>query len=101
MRLSEDRISHLAHIISDGIWEDDLVDFKDDNQVLLEIKRVITDHLRVEDDADTIARNKIRSLSRDVPEGSREWDILYKKYFEEEISKKGFFAASASHSPKR
>ncbi|MBI5643455.1 MAG: DUF507 family protein [Deltaproteobacteria bacterium] len=92
MRLSDDRISHLAHLVSDGIWNDDLVDFKDDDKVLSEIKKVIADYLRVEDDADSAARNKIRSLSRDVPEGSREWDILYKKYYEEEVSKKGFFS---------
>lgn len=92
MRLSEDRISHIAHLISDGIWNDDLVDFVDDNKVLIEIKRTITDYLKVEDEADTAARDKIRSLSRNVPEGGREWDILYKKYFEEEISKKKFFS---------
>ncbi|MBI5493066.1 MAG: DUF507 family protein [Deltaproteobacteria bacterium] len=92
MRLTEDRISHLAHLVSDGIWKDDLVDFKDDEKALHEIKKVMTDYLKVEDEADTIARDKIRSLSREVPEGSREWDILYKKYFEEEVSKKGFFS---------
>lgn len=90
MRLSEDRISHLAHLISDGIWKDDLVDYKSDEKALLEIKKAITDYFKVEDEADSIARDKIRSLSRDVPEGSREWDILYKKYFEEERAKKGF-----------
>lgn len=91
MRLSEDRISHLAHLASDGIWKDDLADFTDDERALREIKRAITDYLKVEDEADTDARKKIRSLSRDVPEGSREWDILYKKYFEEEIAKKKAF----------
>lgn len=90
MRLTDDRISHLAHLVSDGIWKDDLVDFTDENKALTEIKRIMASYLRVEDDADTIARNKIRSLSREVPEGSREWDILYKKYFEEEVSKKKF-----------
>lgn len=90
MRLSEDRISHLAHLISDGIWKDDLVDYRSEEKALLEIKKAITDYFKVEDEADTIARNKIRSLSRDVPEGSREWDILYKKYFEEERAKKRF-----------
>jgi hypothetical protein len=92
LRLSDDRISHLAHLITDGIWKDDLVDFTDDDKALSEVKRVITQCLRLEDDADNAARAKIRSLSRDVPEGSREWDILYKKYFEEEMAKKGFFA---------
>ena len=92
MRLTEDRTSHLAHLVSDGIWKDDLVDFKDDEKALHEIKKVMTDYMKVEDEADTTARDKIRSLSREVPEGSREWDILYKKYFEEEVSKKGFFS---------
>ncbi len=90
MRLSDDRISHIAHLLFDGIWKDDLVDFTDDDKALAEIKKALTVYLRVEDEADTAARAKIRSLSRDVPEGSREWDILYRKYFEEEASKKGF-----------
>ena len=91
MRLSEDRISHLAHLVTDGIWKDDLVDFTDEARALQEVKRVITLFLKAEDEADEAARRKIRSLSRDVPEGSREWDILYKKYFEEEMAKKKSF----------
>ncbi len=90
MRLSEDRISHIAHLIFDGIWKDDLADYTDDNLVLQEIKQVLSSYLRIEDEADTAARDKIRSLSRNVPEGSREWDILYRQYFEEEMKKKQF-----------
>ena len=90
MRLSEDRVSHISHLIADGVWKDDLVDFVDDEKVLTEIKRVLAGYLKIEDDADTVAREKIRSLSRNVPEGSREWDVLYKKYFEEEINRKNF-----------
>ena len=90
MRLSEDRISHISHLIVDGIYDDDLVDFVDDDDVLKEVKNTITAYLHLEDEADDAARAKIRSLSRDVPEGSREWDILYKKYFEEETDKRRF-----------
>ena len=90
MRLSEDRLSHLAHLITDAIWKDDLVDFQDDNRALSEVKRVLTSYLHIEDEADSAARAKIRSLSRDVPEGSREWEILYRKYFEEALQKKSF-----------
>ncbi|HLC18203.1 MAG TPA: DUF507 family protein [Thermodesulfobacteriota bacterium] len=93
MRLSADRVSHIAHLVVDGIWKDDLVDFTSDEKALQEVKRVITDYLKVEDEVDERVRQKIRSLSRDVPEGSREWDVLYKKYFEEEMAKKkGFFS---------
>lgn len=89
MRISDDRISHLAHLITDAIWKDDLVDYTDDERALSEVKRVMTEYLKVEDQADTAAREKIRSLSRHVPEGSREWDVLYRKYFEEELNRKG------------
>jgi len=92
VRLTDDRITHIAHLLFDGIWKDDLVDFTDEDKALSEIKKVLTEYLKVEDEADSAARNKIRSLSREVPEGSREWDILYKKYFEEEVSKKGFLS---------
>ena len=91
MRFSDDRITHISHRIADGIWKDELVDWKDEDKALHEIKRVLIEYLHVDDDADTAARNKIRSLSRDVPEGSREWEILYKQYFGEEVRKKGFF----------
>lgn len=89
MRLTEDRISHIAHLVADGIWKDDLVDYTSEEKALAEVKRVMTEYLRVEDQADSTARQKIQSLSRHVPEGSREWDVLYKKYFEEELEKKG------------
>lgn len=90
MRLSEDRISHLAHLITDGIWNDDLVDFVDEDKVLHETKKSIADYLKIEDGADNAARNKIRSLSKPIPEGSKEWEVLYKKYYQEELDKKRF-----------
>ncbi len=90
MRLSEDRISHIAHLMTDGIWSDDLVDFTSDENALKDVKQTITKYLTQEDDADNASRAKIRSLSRDIPEGSREWDVLYKKYLDEEIQKKKF-----------
>ncbi len=92
MRLSEDRISHISHLIFDGVWDDDLVDFTDDKKALREIKDVISSFFAVEERAEEAARSTIRSLSRHVPEGSREWDILYKKYFEEELAKTKEFA---------
>lgn len=90
MRFSEDRISHIAHLITDGIWKDDLVDFIDEDKVLQETKRSIANYLKIEDEADNIARQKIKSLSKVIPEGSKEWEVLYKKYYQEEIIKKRF-----------
>lgn len=89
MRLSEDRISHISHLILDKLAQDRNVDLIDaEERVLREIKRIITEELRFDDEADTVARRTIQSLSRKVPEGSCEWDVLYRKYVEEELNRR-------------
>ncbi|MDA8422091.1 MAG: DUF507 family protein [Nitrospiraceae bacterium] len=89
MRLSEDRISHLSHLIQDKLIRDRNVDvLQTEEKILREIKHTITNELKFEDEADEAARRTIQSLSRRVPEGSREWDVLYRKYFEEEMNRR-------------
>lgn len=89
MIISEDRQSHLAHIVTDGVWEDDLVDFTDDDQALRAAKRALIEFVQAEQDLDIKARAKVASLKRNVLEGSPEWDIMYRKYYEEERGKRG------------
>lgn len=86
-RLSENRISHLAHLIVDGLGKGNLADFSHEGRALSETKRVIHEFFQQEDAIDELVRRKIMSLSRQVPAGSREWDVLYRKYFEEEKRK--------------
>ena len=89
MRLSEDRIYHISHLIQDMLIRNRNVDILlTEERVLREIKRTIADELKFEDDADEAARRTIQSLSRKVPEGSREWDVLYRKYTEEEMNRR-------------
>lgn len=87
---SEDRISHLAHLLQDRIWADDLVDFSDDSTVLREIKRTLHKFFSDSEEIDTWVRKKIYAQGAKIIEGSQEWEILYKKYFEEELSKRRF-----------
>jgi len=86
-RLSESRISHLAHLVMDGLRKAKLADFPSEGRSLAETKQVLHDYFRGEDQLDDIVRQKIMSLSRQVPQGSREWDILYRKYYDEELRK--------------
>jgi len=89
VRLSEDRISHVSHLIQDMIIRNRNIDIlQPEERILREIKRTITAELQFEDEADAAARRTIQSLSRRVPEGSREWDVLYRKYVEEELSRR-------------
>ena len=86
-RLSESRISHLAHLVLDGLREAKLAVFPSEGRALAETKQVLHNYFQGEDQIDDIVRQKIMSLSRQVPQGSREWDILYRKYHEEESKK--------------
>lgn len=89
MILSEERQSHWAHLITDGVWNDDLVDFTDDDHALRATKRAIVEFVKEDQDVDQKARQKVASLKRNVIEGSPEWDILYRKYYEEERGRRG------------
>lgn len=86
-RVSDSRISHLAHLILDALRKDNLADFSNERRALAETKEVLTDFFQGEDPVDELVRRKIGSLSRHVPPGSREWEILYRKYYEEEMRK--------------
>lgn len=89
MKLSEARQSYLAHRILEIFAKEGLatVDPGYERLALNHIKRAFDeDHdrdLRI----DALVRRKIESLSRPVPLGSREWDVLYRKYYDEEARK--------------
>ncbi len=89
MTLSEDRLSHWAHLLTDGVWEDDLLDYTDEDAALRATKVALKEFVQEEQILDKKARDKVASLKRGVVEGSPEWDILYRKYFEEERGKRG------------
>lgn len=87
IHLSESRLSHIAHLIIDGLRDGGLVRFPNEGRALMETKQVLHEFFKREDSIDDIVRHKIQSLARPVPVGSREYDILYRKYFEEESHK--------------
>jgi hypothetical protein len=86
-RLSESRISHLAHLILNTLRKENLADFPHEGRALSETKQALGEYFQREDQLDDVVRRKIQSLSRQVPVGSREWDVLYRKYYEEEARK--------------
>ena len=86
--LTEDKISHLSHVILTTIKKAGGARVKnDDERVLKEIKRVLAVELVQEQEIDRKVRAKLASYSRGIVEGSAEWDVLYRKTFEEETRK--------------
>ena len=90
MRISRDKVNKVAHVVTDALAEMDELDFVEDrNTIRLEVRRILEEVLKAEARIDAAARQKIESQKRTILEGTQEWDILYRKYYNEEVKKLG------------
>ncbi|MEW6571278.1 MAG: DUF507 family protein [Nitrospirota bacterium] len=90
MMLSEDKISHLSHVLLKGLLEKKLIEpSEEEGKIRAEIKRTIISELKIGEEIDSAVRRKLQSYSRKIVEGSPEWEVLYRKFFNEEEMKKG------------
>jgi len=90
VRVSRDKVNKVAHVVTDALADLDSVEFVEDrNTMRLEVRKILEDLLNQEERIDKSARQKIESQKRTILEGSQEWDILYRKYYAEEVKKLG------------
>ena len=90
MRISRDKLNKLAHTIADTLAEVPECDFLEDRNTIRQearkaLEKLLTDELKL----DAGARLKIASQRKIIVEGSQEWDILYRKYYNDEVKKLG------------
>ena len=86
MRLTREKVNLLSHQIADKLASIDAVEFIEDrNTIRLAVIDILNKWLLKEAQVDKAARQKIESQKRAIPEGSAEWEILYRKYYEEEM----------------
>lgn len=91
-RLSREKINFLARQILDSLFENDEVEFLfEPNEIRLSVVKTLEEELQLYDLIDKKAIEKIQSQKKAIEEGSREWEILYRKYYNDEISKLGTF----------
>jgi len=90
VRISRDKVNKVAHVVTDALAEMDELDFVEDrNTIRLEVRKLMEELLNQEEKIDLAARHKIESQKRTILEGSQEWDILYRKYYTDEVKKLG------------
>ncbi len=90
MRISRDKVNKVAHVATDALAGMDELDFVEDrNTIRLEVRKILEELLNQEEKIDQAARHKIENQKRTILEGSQEWDILYRKYYTEEVKKLG------------
>ena len=90
MRISDDKLNKLAHVIADTLAETDECEFREDRNTIRQESRKVLGRLFAEEmKIDQAARLKVASHKKNIPEGSQEWEILYRKYYQEEVKKLG------------
>jgi uncharacterized protein len=90
VRISRDKVNKLAHVVADTLAEVDEAEFLEDRNTIRQEARKALEHLLMEElRIDKAARQKIESQRKVILEGSQEWDILYRKYYTDEVKKLG------------
>ncbi len=89
MSVSDEKLSHLTHLVYQGIGRFDGVELIEDEEVILRtIRQALQEEFHLDEELDRIVQSRLHSYSRRIVEGSPEWDVLYKKTFEEELRKR-------------
>ena len=88
MKLSREKVLHISHLILGHLDRDDGVEYFDEPQQIRQtIVKIIMDEMRNDEAIDALVRRKLESQKKGIIEGSDEWDVLYRKYYEEEVAR--------------
>ena len=97
MRLSREKVVQLSHAVTGILVASEEVEFIEDRDTIRrEIVQILQGVLKEEEQVDAEVRRKIGSQKKEILEGSEEWDILYRKYYNEELKRMG-----VQHQPER
>jgi hypothetical protein len=90
MRLTREKTMRLSHVITDVLVSSQEVEFVEDRDTIRQkTVQILQELLKEEEGVDTEVRKKISSQKKEVLEGSEEWDVLYRKYYAEEMRRMG------------
>ena len=86
MRLTRDKVNVLSHAVADKLASVDEIEFIEDrNTIRLAVFDLLLAWLKKEEAIEATARRMVVSQSRKIPEGSAEWEVLFRKYYEEAL----------------
>lgn len=90
LKLSRNKVNHITKQIVDYIESNEEIDYLVDiGEVRLKSFYIIMDELKKFEQIEDKAREKIDSQKKSAPYGSREWEILFRKFCTEELDKLG------------
>jgi hypothetical protein len=88
VKLSRDKVVRLSHLIFNQFNNDEEIEFfAEPSEIRQEIFKMIEGEMKADEAIDAIVRRKIETQKRAIVEGSDEWEVLYRKYYEEEAAR--------------
>jgi hypothetical protein len=90
LKLSRNKVNYLSSLVARYIENTDDIDYSVDiGNIRLRIFHLIMNELKIFEQIEMDAKERVKIQKRTVPEGSREWEILFRKYVSEELAKLG------------
>ncbi|HET6372598.1 MAG TPA: DUF507 family protein, partial [Candidatus Polarisedimenticolia bacterium] len=79
MKLSHEKITHLSHVLTKALEEAPGVKLLlGRNEIRLKLIEAFRAELRRDEEVERRVRGKILAQKRPIPEGSQEWEILFR-----------------------
>jgi len=98
MRLTREKVVRISHQLIDLLVQRNEVEFVDDRDTIRQhMVQTITNVLKEEERVEQEVRKRITSQKKEILEGSEEWDVLFRKYYSEELRRMGISAAAEEH----
>ncbi|HEY6418517.1 MAG TPA: DUF507 family protein [Candidatus Binataceae bacterium] len=89
MKLTDARILYLARESVARLRDEGLAEVANFPLALRQARELVAEWVEEGDEVDAVVRRKIASIKRGIVEGSNEWTLLYRRYRDEELRKKG------------
>jgi hypothetical protein len=88
MKLSREKVLRLSHLILDHLNQDEEVEFfADPQEIRGDVVQIISGEMKADEAIDALVRRKIESQKKTIVEGTDEWEVLYRKYYEDEVGR--------------
>jgi len=101
LRLSREKVVRLSHLVTEVLVASDEVSFIEDRATIRQsVVDILISLLKDEEQVDIAVRQKITSQKKEILEGSEEWDVLYRKYYQDEMQRIGV-SHQTSHQAQR
>lgn len=98
MKMTHEKIIQISHQVMGAIEALDEVEIYDEpNNIRVQIVKILTELMQEEEKIDELVKSRIAAQKRTIVEGGGEWEILYRKYYSEELRKLGIAPSPAPH----